>query len=372
VSHKMADKPRVLILGGSGFIGRHLVTYLWEHKLASKVGVADKLLFQIAGLSEAERAIFDNGDFVHFKQADLASEAHITRVFEADGGNWTYVINCAAVTKYSQGKEVYDVNVVQLSKLCAAASAKYKVKRYIEVSTAQVYEAGKKPSSEGDKLKPWTDIARAKQEAEDFVTKTHGLNYVIVRPAVVYGTGDILGLTPRLIVGSIYKESGETLKSLYSKDLRVNTVHVKDVVKALWYLTNHGDSGSIWNLADKNDTDQGKINKWLEEIYGIKTKFVGAVEMTAAKAMGTKFLVGVANDLHLKPFSDACKKYNIADTPLTPYLDEELIKDNSISVEGSAIEKLGFSYDYPAPNAGLLREVIQDYIAKGFFPKELL
>jgi len=37
-----------------------------------------------------------------------------------------------------------------------------------------------------------------------------------------------------------------------------------------------------------------------------------------------------------------------------------------------AIEKLGFSYDYPAPNAGLLREVIQDYIAKGFFPKELL
>jgi len=349
-----------------------LVSYLWENKLASRVCVADKVLYQIAGLSESERAIFENADFLTFKQSDLASDAHITRVFEHDGGNWTYVINCAATTKYSQGKEVYDVNVVQLSKLCAAASAKYKAKRFIEVSTAQVYDSGKKASSESDKIKPWTDIGRAKIEAETFVSQTAGLNYVIVRPAVVYGTGDILGLTPRLIVGSIYKESGETLKSLYTKDLKINTVHVKDVAKALWFLTNHGDSGTIWNLADKNDTDQGKINKWLEEIYGIKTKFIGAVEMTGAKALGTKWLTSFANDLHLKPFSDACKKYHIHDSPLTPYLDEELVKENSTCIDGNAIEKLGFHYDYPAPTSELLKQVLLDYVAKGYFPKELL
>jgi len=302
----------------------------------------------------------------------LASEAHIPKVFEHDGGNWTYVINCAAVTKYSQGKEVYDHNVFKLSQLCANAAAKYKCKRYIELSTGQVYDAGKKPSSEHDKIKPWTDLARAKVEAEAAISAVHGLNYIIIRPAVVYGTGDINGLTPRLIVGSIYKESKETLKSLYTKDLKINTVHVNDVVKAIWFLTDHGDSGSIWNLADKNDTDQGKVNQWLEEIYNIKTKFISGVEMTAGKALGTKFLVSFANDLHLKPFSDACKKYGIAETPLTPYLDEELVKENSTCIDGSAIEKLGFVYDYPAPNAGLLKEVLQDYVSKGYFPKELL
>jgi dTDP-D-glucose 4,6-dehydratase len=50
----------VLILGGCGFIGRHLVTYIYEHKLASRVCIADKVLYQIAGLSESEKAIFEN------------------------------------------------------------------------------------------------------------------------------------------------------------------------------------------------------------------------------------------------------------------------------------------------------------------------
>jgi len=65
-------------------------------------------------------------------------------------------------------------------------------------------------------------------------------------------------------------------------------------------------------------------------------------------------------------------KYEIHDTPLTPYLDEELVKENSISVDGSAIEKIGFVYDYPHPTPELLKEVLLDYVAKGFFPKELL
>lgn len=64
---------RVLILGGTGFIGRHLVMYLYKNKLASKVCVADKVLYQIAGLNKEELAVYDNKDFVTFKQADMAN-----------------------------------------------------------------------------------------------------------------------------------------------------------------------------------------------------------------------------------------------------------------------------------------------------------
>jgi len=370
----MADaKPRVLILGGVGFIGRHLVSYLYKNNLASKVCVADKMLHVIAGLSEEEKKIFDNKDFLVFKQADLAGSAHIEKVFEYEGGNWQYVINCAAVTKYSQGKEVYEANIVQVAKFTAAAALKYKARRYIHVSTAQVYAPPSKVAAkETSELKPWTDIARAHLEAEAAVKAVAGLDYVIVRPAIVYGTGDVYGLTPRLMTGSVYKETGKSMDTLYTKHLQINTVHVRDVVKALWFLTSKGECGSIWNLADSNETDQGKVNAILEQIYGIKTGFVNTVAMVAAKALKTKHLVEYVNDMHLKPFSDAMKKYNISDTPLTPYLDEELIKDYDLWIDGKHIESLGFSYDHPAVNAELLREVLHDYVGKKYFPKELV
>jgi len=34
----------------------------------------------------------------------------------------------------------------------------------------------------------------------------------------------------------------------------MNTVHVEDVVKALWFLCQNGKCGEVFNLADKSET----------------------------------------------------------------------------------------------------------------------
>ena len=69
----MSTKPRFLILGGCGFVGRHVVNYLVKNSLASKITVADKVLPEVAGLSATELASFKEN--VSFKQANLARES---------------------------------------------------------------------------------------------------------------------------------------------------------------------------------------------------------------------------------------------------------------------------------------------------------
>lgn len=110
---------------------------------------------------------------------------------------------------------------------------------------------------------------------------------------------------PRLIIGAVYQELKEEMKFLWTKDLRINTVHVIDVARALALLAEFALDpnrkavvlGQVFNLADKGDTDQEKVNVILRKIYGIQTGYQGTIISNLAKVY-----------LHSRTYfnSDAC------------------------------------------------------------------
>jgi nucleoside-diphosphate-sugar epimerase len=357
-----ADRPSVLVLGATGFIGRNLVKYLLVNNLANVTAV-DKQLPSCAYLTPEEEKLFENV----FVQKNLVSPPAIASLWD-DGKHYDYVINLAAETKYGHNDEVYKERVQHLSVACATEAAKHNVRRFIEVSTAQVYEATDKPKKENAKLDPWTNIAKFKAAVEEDLKSIQGLDYVVVRPAVVYGPGDRTGVAPRVICGAIYKHLGKPMKLLWTGDLKIHTVHVHDVVRALFHLCNHGQSGSVYNLADKNDTDQGKINKHLEALFGIKTKFAGKVFTKAVSSLGMDSITSTVNDKHVAPWSKMTKEAGIEITPLSPYLDKELLGNNPLAVDGSAIEATGFSYEVPLITTEKLREWVDYNVALKLFP----
>ena len=73
----------------------------------------------------------------------------------------------------------------------------------------------------------------------------------------------------------------------------------------------------------------------------------------------------------MQPWSDICKRSGVMNTPLTPYLDQELLYNNSLSVDGSKIEsQLGFRYQVPAITEDRLREVLQGFVEVDIFPRD--
>jgi len=364
----MSSKPKFLILGGIGFIGRNLVHYLVSNDLASFIRTADKTLLATACMSKEHLESFNKKDLVHNVQANLSTEAGIAKVFNLEGGKFNIVVNLASETKFGQTDEVYKEKVLDIAVNIGKAAAKHGVDKFIEVSTAQVYVADKNVSNESDKLEPWTKQAKFLLQAENELLKISGLNVVILRPALVYGPGDVAGLSPRLIIGAVYKYLKEEMKFLWTAQLKMNTVHVRDVAKAIYHVVLKGEPGKIYNLADKGDTDQGKINSILEKIFQIQTDFHGTIVSNLAK-LNFKAAQEAVNEKHLAPWSELCKNSGIENTPLTPYLDPELLYNTPLSVDGSAIEKLGFKYDFPMINEELLREQADYFVKQGLFPK---
>eukprot|EP00339_Tiarina_fusa_P022615 CAMPEP_0117024330 /NCGR_PEP_ID=MMETSP0472-20121206/18085_1 /TAXON_ID=693140 ORGANISM="Tiarina fusus, Strain LIS" /NCGR_SAMPLE_ID=MMETSP0472 /ASSEMBLY_ACC=CAM_ASM_000603 /LENGTH=365 /DNA_ID=CAMNT_0004730741 /DNA_START=21 /DNA_END=1118 /DNA_ORIENTATION=+ len=362
------SKPNVLVLGGMGFIGRNMVQYLVENDLANKIRSVDKVLPSTANLGAGHAEAFAAPN-VQAMQANLTSDAGIKKAFTPEDGDEKFdiVFNLAAETKYGQTEEVYNEKVLGLSRRAGQTAVEFGVSKFIEVSTAQVYAEGKKPSNTSAKLSPWTNLAKYKLQAENELKGINGLPLIIVRPAIVYGPGDVSGISPRVITAAVYKHLNEKMKFLWTGDMKLNTVHVRDCCGALWTISQKAEVGSIYNLADKNATSQEKINKLLEPIFGIKTGFFGTVISSAAK-LKLKAVTEEINDKHLKPWSDLCKKEGIVNTPLTPYIDQELLYNNSLSVDGSDVESLGFTYKYPNVTEELIREQIKYYVDQNLFP----
>jgi len=161
------------------------------------------------------------------------------------------------------------------------------------------------------------------------------------------------------------------MKFLWSANLKMNTVHVYDVCAALWHIATKCPAGEVYNLADKTDTTQGSVNTHLEKIFGIKTGFMGDMISQVAK-VNMKMATEEVNDKHLKPWSELCKTEGINNTPLTPYLDQELLYNNHLSVDGSKIEKSGFAYTYPQLTEELLRQQVDYYVKQKLFPAKSL
>ncbi|ORZ13008.1 hypothetical protein BCR41DRAFT_307613 [Lobosporangium transversale] len=373
----MAPQPTVLVLGGAGFIGRNFVAYLVENDLAAEIRVIDKVLPETAYFNQRFQAAFEK---VEFMQNDLSNTKKFEKIYtRADGSSFDYVINFAAETKFSQLAEIYEDRIYKLSINCAKEAVKRQAKVFIQLSTGDIYESNGTASKEDSKTKPWNVLAKYKLKVDEELQNMPGLSLVILRPAVVYGVGAMGGLTPRLICGRVYKHLGKKMEFLWTEDLRINTVHVNDVVRAVWHTANwyvssdNPQPGSpvIFNLADENDTNQEAVNTHIRSIFGIETGFKGTSFLTNLDLIDMKEVADETNDMHLAPWAELLKERNIKTSPLTPYLDPELLCNNALSLDGSKIcVTTGFKYEHPKLTTESLREIITDFQELNLWPRD--
>jgi predicted dehydrogenase/nucleoside-diphosphate-sugar epimerase len=178
-----AVPPRILVLGGTGFIGKELLRQL------TAAGHNVRVLARgVAGIPADLR---DSG-MLDCVVGDVADKAALLRAME--GVDCVFHLARANVKTWSD----YQAFEIEATRRVAECALEANVKRFIYTGTIDSYYLGANAEviTEATPLDPQIDhrnlYARAKAVSEAILTKMHreqGLPLVIVRPGIVIGRG---------------------------------------------------------------------------------------------------------------------------------------------------------------------------------------
>ncbi|MFW6188882.1 MAG: NAD-dependent epimerase/dehydratase family protein [Planctomycetota bacterium] len=171
---------RVLITGGNGFVGSHLLEGLLKH--------GHRLTVLLRETSDT-RFIEHRLPEVRVEYGELREPQSLHRPLKGAEA----VVHCAAKTKAVQRRDYYAVNETGTANMVAACNeAAPGLRHFVLISSLAVSGPGTldEPAREDDEPRPVTDYGRSKLLAERCVRRDCRAPWTVLRPAAVYGPRD--------------------------------------------------------------------------------------------------------------------------------------------------------------------------------------
>ena len=279
---------KILITGGAGFIGSHVVRRFVNTYPAYKIVNLDKLTYagNLANLKDVEEK--QNYEFV---KGDIVDAKFIDQLF-ADQ-DFDAVIHLAAEShvdrSISSPLEFVMTNVVGTVNLLNAAkkywAGEYDTKRFYHVSTDEVYGALGETGmfTEETNYDPHSPYSASKASSDHFVRAyqdTYGLNTVISNCSNNYGS---YHFPEKLIPLAINNIKNNNAVPIYGKGENVRDwLWVEDHAKAIDLIFHKAESGMTYNIGGHNEWKNIDLIHLLCEIMDRK---LGREEGTSEKLL---------------------------------------------------------------------------------------
>tara|TARA_S200000501_G_C20848318_1_gene754608 strand:- start:576 stop:1496 length:921 start_codon:yes stop_codon:yes gene_type:complete len=232
-------KEKILILGGNGFIGIHLIRKLRD------IG------FECFSLSLNKLDKNNKEDKIHYLYADISNFSELTKVIGQN--KYDYVVNLSGYVDHSNlsngGLSVLNTHFGGLLNLLRIIDLDY-VKKIVQIGSSDEYGNINSPQNEAMREEPISPYSLGKLACTNLLRMLYvseKLPIVIVRLFLVYGEGQGFNrFLPQIIKGCLKNEEFPTSEGNQIRDF----CYVSDIVDGIIAtMKSEQVNGHILNLA---------------------------------------------------------------------------------------------------------------------------
>lgn len=253
---------KILVTGGAGFIGSNFVNYMVRTYPNYNILNLDALTYagNLENLKESEgKANY------RFVKGDITDRDLVNSLFETE--NLDVIVNFAAeshVDRSITNPDVFVTTNIQGTQVLLDAARKHEVKKYVQVSTDEVYGSLGVEGyfTETTPLDPNSPYSASKAGADMLVKayhETYGLPTNITRCSNNYGP---FHFPEKLIPLMIINALNDKPLPVYGDGLNVRDwLHVEDHCRAIDLVLHKGKVGEVYNVGGHNEKTNVEVVK---------------------------------------------------------------------------------------------------------------
>ncbi len=258
---------KVLVTGGAGFIGSHLVDKLVElgHHVVIIDSLSRGLLSNISKHIENKNVTFHDSDI---RYRDAVDEA-------MNGAKYVFHLAATNINRsVIYPEESFDINF-KGSQVVFKSALEYNVEKVIFASSASVYgEPESLPMSEDDSLNPITPYCVSKLASEHllrFYNQRHNLKSVSFRNFNVFGTRQNTDAYYTTVIIKFVERilTGQPPIILGGGNQSMDFIHVSDIVNANIMAMNSKVNFDIINLGSGTSTTIADLANMIIKACGV-------------------------------------------------------------------------------------------------------
>ncbi|MCM8779645.1 MAG: dTDP-glucose 4,6-dehydratase [Candidatus Omnitrophica bacterium] len=257
--------PKILVTGGAGFIGSAFA------RLIVKNGYRPVIVDKLTYAGDLSRLQEIKGKY-KFYRADIADENKVESIFRKEKPQ--IIVNFAAeshVDRSIKDSSAFIKSNVEGARILLEASRKFKVNRFVHISTDEVYGDIKKGRfNEDSPLRPSSPYAASKAAADLLIKsyiRTFNFPAIIIRPSNNYGPWQY---PEKFIPLSILKMLKQEKIPIYAKGRNIREwLYVEDCAEGIFAIMRKGRIGEIYNLGGSEEKQNIEVAREILRLFKV-------------------------------------------------------------------------------------------------------